>query len=279
MQDGLVTLIDREHGIEFVVADVSETSRHAEERHMAGRIPALSMAMTLTGTALLSGDLQDDEKRSAQINFNGELRTAFAEVDGQGHMRAYAVEPSLPKLDPSRYDYVAALGTEASITVIWSRAGKTLSVNTTEVQKPTLREEFNAHMRRTDTPVAAVELCADYRNDGIKYASGILARVLPGGDEAYFEAEVRPRFDSGDVFEAMCSGKRMAAIARVVFSSLTLEETGRRALEFKCPCSRERVLGMLRMLGREQIGEMLVEQGRADITCMFCNTGYGVDEG
>jgi len=237
----------------------------------------LSMAMILAGIVFIASGLEAGEKRSVQVNFDGELRSVFADITGEGTMRGYAMDSALPKLDDSRYDYVYALGTTASITSIWSREGKTLGSETVEVKNPTIREEFNKWLMQAQTMPALVELCADYRNGGIKYACGLLARLTPDGDADYFDKVIKPQFDRGEIFAAMCEGKRLDAIIQAAWPNITVEERVRRPLSFRCQCSQERVIGMLKLLGRKQVGEMLVEQGRADITCMFCNSEYGVD--
>ena len=51
-------------------------------------------------------------------------------------------------------------------------------------------------------------------------------------------------------------------------------ETGPR---FVCSCSRERVGGMLKSLGRAEIDGIVAEQGRVEIACDFCGLKYHFD--
>jgi molecular chaperone Hsp33 len=46
---------------------------------------------------------------------------------------------------------------------------------------------------------------------------------------------------------------------------------------FVCKCSRERVGGMLKALGRDEIDGIVVEQGRVEIACDFCGRKYHFD--
>ena len=46
---------------------------------------------------------------------------------------------------------------------------------------------------------------------------------------------------------------------------------------FACTCSREHVGHMLRGLGREEVDSIVVEQGRAEISCEFCGLKYHFD--
>jgi molecular chaperone Hsp33 len=46
---------------------------------------------------------------------------------------------------------------------------------------------------------------------------------------------------------------------------------------FACTCSRERVAGMLRGLGREEIEGLIAERGDAEVGCDFCGAQYRFD--
>lgn len=46
---------------------------------------------------------------------------------------------------------------------------------------------------------------------------------------------------------------------------------------FRCRCSRERVQGMLRSLGAQEIRSLLEERGSVEVRCDFCNRAYQFD--
>jgi molecular chaperone Hsp33 len=46
---------------------------------------------------------------------------------------------------------------------------------------------------------------------------------------------------------------------------------------FRCRCSRERVVGMLRSLGADEIRSVLAERGEVEVRCDFCNRAYRFD--
>ena len=47
--------------------------------------------------------------------------------------------------------------------------------------------------------------------------------------------------------------------------------------QFACTCSRDRVAGMLRGLGREEADSIIAEQGEIDVACDFCGQQYRFD--
>ncbi|MBK5939628.1 Hsp33 family molecular chaperone HslO [Halochromatium roseum] len=46
---------------------------------------------------------------------------------------------------------------------------------------------------------------------------------------------------------------------------------------FRCGCSRTRVADNLRALGRDEIDDIIAQQGLIEVTCEFCNRGYRFD--
>ncbi len=50
-----------------------------------------------------------------------------------------------------------------------------------------------------------------------------------------------------------------------------------RTPQFSCSCSRERVAGMLRGLGRPEVDSILAEMGLAEVGCEFCGRQYRFD--
>ena len=46
---------------------------------------------------------------------------------------------------------------------------------------------------------------------------------------------------------------------------------------FACTCSRQRVAGMLRGLGRDEVESLLAERGEAEVACDFCGAVYRFD--
>jgi len=69
--------------------------------------------------------------------------------------------------------------------------------------------------------------------------------------------------------------------AETLLRRLFWEERVRRfeplAPRFACTCSRERVAGMLRGLGREEIHSIVAERGEVEIGCEFCGAQYRFD--
>lgn len=49
------------------------------------------------------------------------------------------------------------------------------------------------------------------------------------------------------------------------------------AVQWHCPCSRQRVAKMLEMLGKAEVEDILEEQGKVEVACQFCGQPYSFD--
>ena len=62
-----------------------------------------------------------------------------------------------------------------------------------------------------------------------------------------------------------------ANLLRTVLSDFDLEILETMPIEYRCYCSRERTERALLSLGSKELEDILREQGKADLTCQFCD--------
>jgi len=66
-------------------------------------------------------------------------------------------------------------------------------------------------------------------------------------------------------------------LLRRLFHEDDLRLADERAVRFRCSCTRERVESALRLLGRDELDELLAGEGRIEVRCEFCNAAYELD--
>jgi molecular chaperone Hsp33 len=124
-------------------------------------------------------------------------------------------------------------------------------------------------------------------------AAGLLIQRLPVQGEGNLEGIAAARRNEDDIglSEAFNRIATLAAtLTREELLSLPAErvlhrlfwEESLRIFEplsprFACTCSRERVRGMMRGLGREEIDSIVAERGEVEIGCDFCGVQYRFD--
>jgi molecular chaperone Hsp33 len=66
-------------------------------------------------------------------------------------------------------------------------------------------------------------------------------------------------------------------VLRRLFWEERLRRFEPRRARFACSCARERVAGMLRGLGREEVDSIIAERGEVEVGCEFCGRQYRFD--
>lgn len=106
---------------------------------------------------------------------------------------------------------------------------------------------------------------------------GLLVQRMPQSDDLDEEDWSRINHLAATVTE----DELLQVDGRTLLHRLFHEETVRlfdaEPIRFHCNCSRERVSGMLRSLGEQELRDILAEQGRIETTCEYCLKNYVYD--
>lgn len=145
-----------------------------------------------------------------------------------------------------------------------------------------LSEVLEHYMLQSEQLDTRLVLAAD---DGL--AAGLLIQRLPS-EEAGAQVALGQCEDFNRIAMLAASLKREELLqldADTVLHRLFWQEPLRRfpavsglgGPRFACNCSRLRVAGMLRGLGRDEVESVLAEQGRIEVGCEFCGARYAFD--
>jgi len=72
-------------------------------------------------------------------------------------------------------------------------------------------------------------------------------------------------------------GQKPEAILDEVFTGIQHTILSKYPVRFECNCSREQTMALLASLGRDEIEEILNNEGQAIINCQFCHEEYTFD--
>jgi molecular chaperone Hsp33 len=224
----------------------------------------------LAAATLFTGHTKVDGRLSVQVRASGPLRSLFAECTAAGTLRgivqledgadaprapsqlgddallAVTVEnPGLDPHEPQRYQSLVALAATAS-----------------------LAEAFEDYFRQSEQLPTRLLLAAGA--DGV---AGLMLQKLPG-DEGDADGWQRV----GALFDTLGERELMDTASRTLVHRLFHEEEPvlleEKPLSFGCSCSVERVAGMLRGLGEEEVRTAAEETGSVDVRCEFCGRKY-----
>jgi molecular chaperone Hsp33 len=147
--------------------------------------------------------------------------------------------------------------------------------------RPNLADVLEHYMRQSEQLDTKLVLAADNN-----VAAGLLIQRLPaeGGTNAkdMEPEEQMEHFNRIATLAASLTGDELLqldveTILRRLFWQEKILRFDPQTPRFACTCSRERVSGMIRGLGREEADDILAERGEIDVSCDFCGQHYRFD--
>lgn len=229
------------------------------------------LGQTVAASALFTSAIKFDGRLSIHLRDSGRLRLLFADCTHDGRLRGIVRWEGAPPSAEVRLDPAARL----AIT-IENRATDARYQGLVPVEGTRLAQAFEGYFERSEQlPTRIVLATADGRCGGI-----MLQQIAGSGGTMSGDADGWNRV--GHLLATLGNDELLGLPPEQVLLRLFHEEDVRlqpaQPLVFECTCSRTRVAGMLRSLGRAESDSVLAEQGSVDVTCEFCNRRYVFDE-
>ena len=140
------------------------------------------------------------------------------------------------------------------------------------LESATLTTALERYMERSEQLDTRIRLFA-----APEHAAGLLVQRVPRAQEADDDDFNRAAHFAATVTGAELFTLSAPALLRRLFPEDDVRLFSGRPLRFGCSCTRDRVKNMLIMLGRQEVEQLIAEQGKVEVTCDFCNQTYAFD--
>lgn len=259
--------------------------------HDTTPLASAGLGRVLTAAGLMGIMLKnDDDKLTLNFRGDGPAGQILATAYGSGKVKGYIANPyvDLPLNQKGKLDVGGSLG-KGELTVIKDLGLKEPYVGTVALVSGEIAEDLTAYFYISEQQNTSVALGVKVEKDlSIGAAGGMIIQMLPGGRE-----------EAVDLLESMTSQmKPLTSIISDIYEEckeMTKEDMAERLLfeifkgmpedympqilecrdiKWQCDCSRDRIEKALMTIGRNDLEEIIREDGKAELQCHFCRKKY-----
>ncbi|MGY6529403.1 MAG: Hsp33 family molecular chaperone HslO [Cyanobacterium sp.] len=280
MADQLIRATAADGGIRAVGVITTKSVQVAKDRHNLSYVATAALGRAMSSGLLLASNMKQEGSRvNIKIKGNGPLGGILVDAGLDGTVRGYVANPSveLPPNAMGKLDVGKAVGKDGFLYVIKDVGYGYPYSSTVELVSGEVGEDIANYLVNSEQTASALLVGVFVGKDGVTASGGMLLQVLPKAshDEALI-ATLEERVGQLKGFTPLLrQGKSLTDIFNDLLGDFGLHIFPEvQMVRFNCNCSFDRMLGALRMLGVDELEDMIVTDGGAEATCHFCNEVY-----
>ncbi len=276
--DRIVRAISSDGLVQAAAICSRDLTERARQIHKLLPVGTAALGRTLSAASLMGNALKGaGASLTLQIKGGGPLGTVLAVSDNLGNVRGYVTNPQvdIPLREDGKLDVGGAVGREGTITVIKDLHMKEPYVGTIDLLGGEIAEDVAAYFVESEQiPTACGLGVLVDRDQSVKAAGGYLIQLLPGATEDTIVKVEGGIMAAGNVSAILAKDDDPEHMLRQVMSDFDLKILETCPVEYRCYCSRQRVERALISLGKDELQQILDEQGHCSMTCQFCDAVY-----
>ena len=276
--DRIVRAISSDGLVQAAAICSRDLTERARQIHKLLPVGTAALGRTLSAASLMGNALKGaGASLTLQIKGGGPLGTVLAVSDNLGNVRGYVTNPQvdIPLRKDGKLDVGGAVGREGTITVIKDLHMKEPYVGTIDLLGGEIAEDVAAYFVESEQiPTACGLGVLVDRDQSVKAAGGYLIQLLPGATEDTIVKVEGGIMAAGSVSAILDKDDDPEHMLRQVMSDFDLKILETCPVEYRCYCSRARVERALISLGKDELRQILDEQGHCSMTCQFCDAVY-----
>lgn len=280
MADHLIRATAADGGIRAVGVITTKAVQEARDRHNLSYVATAALGRAMSSGLLLVSSMKKEGSRvNIKIKGNGPLGGLLVDARLDGTVRGYVSNPyvELPPNDKGKLDVGGAVGKEGYLYVVRDMGYGYPYSSTVELVSGEVGEDIAHYLGTSEQTPSALLVGVFVGKEGVTASGGILLQVLPkAAEDPKLVETLESRVSQLTGFTPlMRQGKTLPDIFTDLLGDFGLNIFPEiQMVRFDCGCSFDRVLGALKMLGTDELADMIAKDGGAEATCQFCGEVY-----
>lgn len=278
MVDKIVKFLAYEGRISIVCADTTNLVEKAREIHGCSPTAIAGFGRMLTMTVIMAVDMKGTkDKLTVQIKGDGEIGTMIATANNFPRVKG-CISNSLvdtPLNEDGKLDVGKAVGNRGFINVIKDIGLKEPYVGICPLVSGEIAEDFANYFVSSEQKQSAVALGVLVNKDGVKKSGGYLINPMPDATDEDISKVEQSIFRAGAISKMLDKNLNLTEIAKLVTGDENVQVIEENITPiYECDCSKETMAEGLATIGKEELQDIIENEGHAEIVCHFCNKKY-----
>jgi molecular chaperone Hsp33 len=268
MSDSLQRFIFEHAPIRGEMVQLAATWQAVTERHDYPAPLRQVLGELMAAGALLAATLKFEGTMILQLHGSGPVKLIVVECSSGHAMRATAKWDG----DIPEGNLRTLLGNGRFAISLVPESGQQSYQGVVDLNADSIAAALEHYMATSEQIATRIWLASDDNR-----SAGLLLQKLPERESADDDAWPRAEHLASTVKPEELLGLEPQQLLHRLFHEEDLRVFEPRPVFFRCSCSRDRVVGMLRMLGRDEVRGVIAERGEVEVHCEFCNRRYAFD--
>lgn len=259
----------------------TDTVAEAQRRHHTWPVVSAALGRSMTAAVMMGAMVNKDDKLTIKVEGNGPIGPMIIDANGKGGVRGFVTNPHVhfDLNNHGKLDVRAGVGTEGSLTVVKDLGLRDMFTGQVPLVSGEIAEDFTYYFATSEQVPSSVGLGVLVNPDNtVLAAGGFILQIMPGcDDEAITEIEAHLATIE-PVSKMIEKGYTPEQILEAVLGKGHVKILDSMPVKFECQCSKERFGEAVLGLGKQEIHEMIEEDGQAEAVCHFCLEKYVFDK-
>lgn len=260
-------------GVRIYALNTTKLVQEVNEKHHCSHLSIAALGRAMNGALLFAATMKDKERVTLRFSGDGPLGDVVADAEGC-HVRGYVDHPDvfLP-LKNGKLDVGGGIG-QGTLIVTRFLANAEPFNGLCELVDGEVATDLTNYLYTSEQTPASVALGVLVDKDGrVLAAGGWFIQAMPDCADEVLEKLENNVLTMPYVTELLNAGYSTEEIIRKIAAGLNVSIKETTPVDFKCRCSREKVIDMLAGLSNKDLGEM-EEEEISEVHCQFCNELY-----
>jgi molecular chaperone Hsp33 len=282
MKDYIIRGTSIDESIRFFSCISTNMVEEARRIHDCSPVSIAALGRMLTAGSMM-GIMLKSEKDTMTVQINGKGPTGSIVVisNTTGDARGYITNPNVELMnrEDGKLDVGSAVGVDGVLTVIKDLGMKEPYVGQIPIISGEIGDDISSYFATSEQTPTAVGLGVLVEVDGhVSASGGFIIQMMPEADESKIEKLEEQLGKIKSVTDMISSGLDAEGMIKDILGDIEFKVYEEKSVAYRCNCNKERLEKALISIGKQELEDIITEQGNAELVCHFCNSKYQFDK-